>query len=104
MKAFEKVNCYTNFFDGEDMRGRHAPGNKLSDDEVQKIKDHIESFPYTEVVRKKHRKRLLDGSLTIQKMYNFYKDLCEARDEKVPSITTYKRIFEFLADISITLS
>lgn len=73
MKAFEKVNCYTNFFDGEDLRGRHPPGNKLSDEQVLKIKAHIESFPFIEVTRKKYKKRLLDSNLTIQKMYNYFK-------------------------------
>lgn len=74
----------------------------MSEDDVRKIKEHIESFPYTEVTRKKSKKRMLDGSLTIQKMFNFYKDIATSRGDKIPSITTYKRIFGRFYNYSFT--
>lgn len=45
--TFDKVN-EIGIFHSNNQRGRNIPSNKLALDNVQEIKDHIESFPVTE--------------------------------------------------------
>lgn len=92
--AFKKMN-EIGIFNSDDQRGTHIPSNKLPIDDVQEIKDHIESFPVTEshYTRKSSNKMYLDSKLSISKMYSLYKERCDQKKQKPASITTYKRIF-----------
>lgn len=80
---------------GEDKRGKSKPGNKTPDDVVADIKSHIESFPTNEShhARKSTRKKYLDSTLSISKMYSLYKEKCEQGKKQAASFITYKRIF-----------
>lgn len=95
--AFEQVNSYTNFFDGEDLRGRHAPANKFSESDIQEIVQHMLGYSSSTCTNTKSRK-IIDSSNAIntKKMYKHYKEQCEKQDMKkrIPSFTTYKRIFK----------
>lgn len=95
--AFEQVNSYTNFFDGEDLRGRHAPANKFSESDIQEIVQHMLGYSSSTCTNTKSRK-IIDSSNAIntKKMYKHYKDQCEKQNNKkrIPSFTTYKRIFK----------
>ena len=92
--AYQKANN-SEMFSSSDLRGKLPPANKLTSVEVQKIKNHIESFPLTEshYYRKSSQKMYLDSKLSIAKMHSLYEELCVNYNEKPVSKTTYKRIF-----------
>lgn len=94
INAFQNKNS-SGVYAEEDKRGKHRPINKTSDDQISKIKQHIESFPITEshYVRKSSSRKYLDSKLSIAKMYALYEELCEERGDSAPSFSTYKRIF-----------
>lgn len=94
-KAFENKNKSTGLYTNDDKRGKHEPANKLSEEETQVIKIHIEKFPVTEshYCRKTSNRKYLDATLSISKMYALYKDVCKESGKIPRSLTTYKRIF-----------
>ena len=63
---------------GKDKRGSYSPWNKLSDSQKQKVKKHIESFPVIDsnYQRMGTKRQFLGANLSIQKMYDLYKDKC----------------------------
>lgn len=84
-------------FCSEDKRGKHSPANKTDNDAIAVVRRHIESFPTIEshYTRKDTRRRYLDQSLSISKMYRLYKEECAT---SIPVKTavhekTYRRIF-----------
>lgn len=90
IKAFEHKNEYTNFFDGDDRRGRHTPVNKLATELVASVVYHLDQ--YTSVVPgPKCRKRVISNPdvRSLKHLYRLYK---ENRDH-APSYTSFKRIF-----------
>ncbi|XP_041982498.1 uncharacterized protein LOC121735662 [Aricia agestis] len=61
----------------EDMRGRHANHHRvIKPDTLRSVCDHVRSFVPVEshYIRKSSTKLYLDGSLTIPKMFQLYKD------------------------------
>lgn len=91
--AFNHINS-GGTFSSEDKRGKHAPSNKTSDDIINKIKNHIESFPVIEshYVRKTSKRMFLDCKLSINKLYALYCKQHE-NDEQLPCLTVYKKVF-----------
>ena len=75
-----------------DRRGKHIPANKLSDDKLQEITDHINSFPAYEsrYTRQISERKYLQSDLTLNKMYSLY---CEKFTNPV-SISKYGSIFK----------
>ncbi|KAI4465998.1 dna-directed rna polymerases i ii and iii subunit rpabc2 [Holotrichia oblita] len=63
-------------FNAVDKRGRKTPSNKTPDQDIQRIKNHIESFPTMEshYCRKNTKRQYLDPSLSITKLYDLLKD------------------------------
>lgn len=82
-------------FDNIDHRGKHVPSNKTSDEKLDQIRAHIESFPCMEshYVRKQTKRKYLDQKLNIRKMYNFYKEQCSENNIEPASEITYRRVF-----------
>ena len=70
-KALEASN-------GKYKRESHSPWNKLSDSQKQKVKKHIESFPVIDshYQRMWTKRQFLGANLSIQKMYDLYKEKC----------------------------
>ncbi|XP_077288111.1 uncharacterized protein LOC143912688 [Arctopsyche grandis] len=60
-----------------DNRGKHAPGNKITEDKLLEVRAHINSFP----MYKRHyshksapHRKYLSPELSVSKMYSLYKD------------------------------
>lgn len=89
IKAFKHKNVYTNFFDGDDKRGKHTPSNKLSNDIVDSVVSHVEQFT---IKNQKCKKRVItDPSIrSLRHLYSIYK---ENHEDCSPSYTSFKRIF-----------
>lgn len=68
----------TGGFVSPDMRGRHVPPNKLSDEILNGIRSHINSFPAYEshYTRERSSKKYLGPELNKEKMYKLYQAKC----------------------------
>lgn len=90
IKAFEHKNEYTNFFDGDDKRGRHAPVNKLSPELVASVIVHLDQFTTKFSGPKCKRRVIVDPEIrSLKHLFRLYQ---ENRDQ-TPSYTSFKRIF-----------
>lgn len=79
-----------------DNRGKHAPKNKMSDEIVQHVKKHIESFPkatshYSRA--KNPDTKYLESTLDIRKMYKLYVDCCKNEGMDPVKESFYRHIF-----------
>ena len=78
-----------------DKRGKKPPSNKLSSERLDRIKNHIFSFPAMEshYSRKKSEFKYLDSGLNVTIMYSLYKKQCEDEGEIPAGIETYRKVF-----------
>lgn len=83
-------------FSGKDGRGRHEPANKISEEDRQLIRDHIQSYPTVgpHYVRRDSTKQYLEASLDKGKMYNHYRQKSLANGKTPVSRPTFHRIFD----------
>lgn len=89
IKAFKHKNVYTNFFDGDDKRGKHTPSNKLSEEIVESVVNHLEQHS---IKNSKSKKRVIcDPEIkSLRHLFSLFK---ENHNESSPSYTSFKRIF-----------
>jgi hypothetical protein len=89
IKAFEHKNEYTNFFDGDDKRGKHTPSNKLSSEIVDSVINHLKLYVRTNAKSKKLI--ISDPEIrSLRHLFSLYKEIYEGNS---PSYTSFKRIF-----------
>lgn len=79
-----------------DKRGKNTKDRILQKDK-DLIKQHIESFPCVEAhyCRKDSKKKYLEPSLNVQKMYDLYVDLCNEQQITPQKVSLYRHIFNF---------
>ena len=86
-----------------DKRGKHVPSNKISDEDLRGVKEHIESFPkyqsHYSHVDNPHR-HYLSPDPSITTMYMMYKDVCAATSKTPVSEWTYRREFNTKFNLS----
>ncbi|XP_062715776.1 uncharacterized protein LOC134291697 [Aedes albopictus] len=77
-----------------DQRGKHVKCG-LSASLVQKVKQHIQSFPVvpSHYCREKTTRKYLDSSLNITMMYRLYCEFCDNRGEEKVTVSMYRKIF-----------
>lgn len=92
--AFQSISAVSNQFVGSDKRGHKEPPNKTSEEWIKKIEAHIESFPVAEshFCRKDTKKKYLDETLSINKMYELFREKYKGED-KLPKDNVYRKIF-----------
>lgn len=86
-----------------DQRGRHEPGNKTPAERVQKVKQHIESFPKyrSHYSRQDNPNRsYLSPMLGLSKMYQLYKVKCSEENQQTVSEWMYRKIFNTKYNLS----
>jgi hypothetical protein len=89
-KAFEHKNEYTNFFDGDDNRGRHPPVNKLSEEIVASVVCHLDQYTSSIAGPKSKRRVITDPDVrSLNHLYRLYRE----NRNLSPSYTSFKRIF-----------
>ena len=79
-----------------DQRGRHAPANKTSEDNLKIVDDHIKSFPQYTSHYSRHdnpHRRYLSPELSIAKMYQLYRSFCDSNDHTVVTEWVYRKQF-----------
>lgn len=88
IKAFQHKNVYTNFFDGDDKRGKHTPSNKLGEEVIASVIGHFEQFSGNSSRSKKHT--ITDTTIkSLRHLYSLYQN----SHEHTLSYTSFKRIF-----------
>ena len=81
-------------YQGSDMRGKASSANKIPEECVKIVHEHIKSFPTMEshYTRKKTKRKYLSSDLNITKMYTMYKEKCLHENQK-PVSAKYRDIF-----------
>lgn len=92
ISAFLGRDEFGGHFSAEDKRGKKPPINKTSQEIIDNVKKHIESFPSMEshYCRKNSQRKYLDSQLSIRKMYDLFK---KQHPQSTISETTYRRTF-----------
>lgn len=82
-------------FQGSDSRGKTKPANKTSEDKVNEVKEHIESFPKKDshYCRKDTTRQYLSENLSISKMYELYETKMKSENKTPVKLNVYKKIF-----------
>lgn len=92
LNKMDSLGIYT----GDDQRGKKVPPNKIKEDEIEFVKQHIESFPVVEshYCRKDSKKKYLSQDVkSILNMYRLYKELCRETGKNPVSEAKYREIF-----------
>ena len=79
-----------------DQRGRHEPANKTSEADINRVKQHIESFPkyHSHYSRADNPNRsYLCPELSVSKMYSLYKEQSERDEFRPVSEWIYRKVF-----------
>lgn len=85
------------------MRGKHPPKHKISEIALQRVKNHIESFPRIEshYCRKRTRRQFLHADLSISKIYELYREYCEENQQPIDvKFGSYIKIFNTQYNLS----
>jgi hypothetical protein len=82
-------------FKGRDGRGKKAPANKTPEIDIKMIKEHIESFPKIEshYARKDSKRQYLQCGMSINKMYDLYRQTLLAKGQRPVTSHVYRRVF-----------
>ena len=88
-------NCSDGTFTGDDQRRKNESINKIPVIMRDRVRKHIESFPAVEshYCRKDTRRKFLDSTLNVNRMYKMYVDECENDDAAPVSCSLYRHIF-----------
>lgn len=78
-----------------DNRGKQPPINKTPEEQIEEVKNHIESFPVMDshYCRKKTAKKYLEPTLSISKMYDLYVEKMKKNNKTPVKFNIYKRVF-----------
>ena len=79
-----------------DQRGRHEPVNKTREEDIDFVKQHVESFPQYQSHYSREsnpNRKYLSPDLNLIKMYELYKKACADADRQPISDWVYRRVF-----------
>ncbi|CAK1586739.1 unnamed protein product [Parnassius mnemosyne] len=78
-----------------DKMGQHVPANKLSDEKLNWIKDHINSFPkfVSHYGERRSTRKYLRPDLSMNKMYELFKAKCESEGKPILKKSAYVKVF-----------
>lgn len=92
------MSCKTNFrLHQDDLRGKSTPANKIAEEDMNLVRNHILSVPSYEshYCRKKSDKKYLPHHYTITKMYSEYKKWL-SKEKNPVSRFVYQQVFHEL--------
>lgn len=78
-----------------DNRGRHTAWNKTPVDDMERVKEHIQSFPKykSHYCRKDTEREYLSPTLNLAKMFNLYQEKCDQENTSHVGQSTYEKTF-----------
>ncbi|CAH0545868.1 unnamed protein product, partial [Brassicogethes aeneus] len=79
-----------------DKRGKNTK-DRINELDKNRIKQHIEAFPCVEsyYCRKDSKKKYLDPTLNVQKMYDLYVEKCNNEQIEPKKLSLYRHIFNY---------
>ncbi|KAK7094532.1 hypothetical protein V1264_006082 [Littorina saxatilis] len=88
-------NSTNGTFAGKERRGRSRPHNKNSEEAIEGVRRHIESFPAVEshYTRKDTQRKYLEPGLTVKKMHDLYVQQCKEVGRQPVSTKSYRQVF-----------
>ena len=92
--ALEKSSRSRTGVPSPDRRGKHIPGNKISEENIKFATEHIDSFPRVPAhwCRRDTKKEYLEAILNRRKMYDLYIAHCAENTKKPISFALYKEL------------
>lgn len=76
-----------------DKRGKHQPKHAATQEQMQRVHEHITSFPRQRSHYTKSKRETLDSSLNVTKMHEMYREREECTNRRVLGIATYRKVF-----------
>ncbi|KAK7486497.1 hypothetical protein BaRGS_00022298 [Batillaria attramentaria] len=88
-------NSTNGTFAGKERRGKSQPHNKASEEAIEGVRRHIESFPTVEshYTRKDTQRKYLEPVLTVKKMHDLYVQQCKEEGREPVSTKRYRQVF-----------
>lgn len=79
---------------GEDLRGKKTPANKTSEENLNRVREHINKFPRFDSHHVHNPKgKFLRGDLNVKKMYKMYFEDCQFRNVSFVKENIYRTVF-----------
>lgn len=79
---------------GEDLRGKKTPANKTSEENLQRVRDHINSFARYDIHYQQTSKgKFLKPELNVKKMYGLYHMECQMQNVPFVKENIYRTVF-----------
>ncbi|XP_015903193.1 uncharacterized protein [Parasteatoda tepidariorum] len=80
---------------GEDLRGKKPPANKTSEEQLNRVRDHINKFPrYDSHYALNPKGKYLKSDLNVKKMYNMYVEQCTFNNTPYVKENIYRSVFK----------
>nr|XP_047139760.1 uncharacterized protein LOC124815282 [Hydra vulgaris] len=88
-----------------DKRGHKVPGNKICEEKIEFVKEHIRTFPkytshYSRTITHAPNRKYLSSNLNIKKLYNLYKESCIEHAVEPVKESYYRNIFNIEFNLS----
>ncbi|XP_054720936.1 uncharacterized protein LOC129230558 [Uloborus diversus] len=85
----------------EDLRGKKPPANKTSEEQLSRVRDHINKFPrYDNHYNVNSKGKYLKYDLNVKKMYGLYVEHCQFNNLPYVKENIYRSVFN--EDFSLT--
>lgn len=79
---------------GEDLRGKKTPANKTSEENLNRVREHIEKFPrYDSHYAHNPKGKYLKSDLNVKKMYRMYLEECQFKNVSYVKENIYRTVF-----------
>ncbi|XP_042907495.1 uncharacterized protein [Parasteatoda tepidariorum] len=80
---------------GEDLRGKKTPANKTSEENLNRVKNHINRFPRFDIHYNENSKgKYLSSDLNVKKMYGMYLQECHFENQPFVKENIYRTVFK----------
>ena len=78
-----------------DRRGRKVPGNKVKEEKIEWIREHIKSFPTyrSHYGERSSSRQYLAPNLNVSKMYALFVDKCRGENKEILKQSLYEKVF-----------
>lgn len=79
---------------GEDLRGKKPPANKTSEEQLNRVREHINKFQrYDSHYNASAKGKYLRSDLNVKKMYGLYVDDCQTKEVPFVKENIYRSVF-----------
>lgn len=90
----KQISSNTNI-PAKDQRGHKIPGNKVSEEKLGRIREHIYSFPKfkSHYGERSSDREYLAPNLNVSKMYKLFVEKCQAEGKEILKNSLYEKVY-----------